>query len=182
MIKVTSGKFRGRGVDSPPRSRDVRPTTAVMRESIFNKFQHHVPECRFLDLFAGSGIMALEALSRGASFALAVDLSTEQCRTMRMNYATIGLTEAEAKVVPYDAKSLTAMPCREEAFDIIFIDPPYGFKHLVTVVNNCIQNGWVKPDGLLIVEHGSRDPDLEGFTRKDHGDTSLSYRILTDGK
>ncbi len=180
MIKVTSGKFRGRGVDSPPRSREVRPTTALMRESIFNKFQCRLPECRFLDLFAGSGIMGLEALSRGAAFVLAIDLSTEQCRAIRKNYAAVGLTETEAKVVPYDAKSLIAMPCREEAFDLIFIDPPYGFKKLPAIVEDCIRNGWVKPDGVLIVEHGSRDPDLEGFTRKNYGDTSLSFRMMAD--
>ncbi|MCE3234251.1 MAG: methyltransferase [Vampirovibrio sp.] len=180
MIRVTSGKFRGRGVDSPPRSREVRPTTSLMRESIFNKYQHHLPGCRFLDLFAGSGIMGLEALSREAAFVLAIEADTDQCRAIRKNYAAIGLSEAEAKIVPYDARKLMANACREEAFDIVFMDPPYAYKHLSSLVNDCIRNGWIKPNGIIVVEHGSRDPDLEGFVRKNYGDTSLSFRQLSE--
>lgn len=124
--------------------------------------------------------MGLEALSRGAAFVLAIEADTEQCRTIRKNYATLGLTETEAKIVPYDARKLMANACREEAFDIVFMDPPYGYKHLPTLVDNCILNGWIKPHGILIVEHGSRDPDLAGFVRKNYGDTSLSFRQMQD--
>lgn len=179
MIRVTSGKFRGRSVDSPPRSKQIRPTTSLMRESIFNKFQMDLPGCRFLDLFAGSGIMALEALSRGADFVLAIEMDQEQCRVIRKNFAHIGLTEKEVKVVPYDAKALMQKSCREEAFDFIFMDPPYGFKDLPLLVALCRDNGWLKPEGILIVEHGSRDPELPGFTRKLYGDTAISIGLPT---
>lgn len=181
MIRVTSGKYHGRGVESPPRSKDIRPTTAVMRERLFNRFQAALPGCRFLDLFAGSGIMGLEALSRGASFVLAVDLDADQCRVIQKNYAAIGISPAQAKVIAYHSRKLVARACREENFDIIFIDPPYGFRHLDELVAHCQQNGWLKPGGILIVEHGNRDPDLPGFTRQDYGDTSLSYRISDNG-
>lgn len=179
MIKVTSGKYRGRGIESPPRSKDIRPTTSLIRESIFNKFQAHIPGCRFLDLFAGSGIMGIEALSRGAEFVLAVEGDATQCRAIRKNYATLSIPEAEGKVIPYDVKQLLAMPCREEAFDMIFMDPPYGFRDLPKLVETCLQNGWLKPNGIFIVEHGSRDPNLDGFTRKDYGDTSISIYIAS---
>jgi 16S rRNA (guanine966-N2)-methyltransferase len=174
MIRVSSGKHKGRSVDSPPRGKQIRPTTSLMRESIFNKFQMRLPNCRFLDLFAGSGIMSLEALSRGAAFALAIELDPDQCRVIRKNFAHIGLTEQEVKVVPCDAKGLMQKVCKEEAFDLVFMDPPYGFKALPTLVTLCQSNGWLKPDGVIIVEHGSRDPELVGFTRKLYGDTAIS--------
>jgi 16S rRNA (guanine966-N2)-methyltransferase len=145
-----------------------------MRESIFNKLQMRLPDCRFLDLFAGSGIMSLEALSRGAAFVLAIELDPAQCRVIRKNFANIGLTEQEVKVVPCDARGLMRKVCREEAFDLVFMDPPYGFSELPLLVALCQSNGWLKPDGVIIVEHGSRDPELLGFTRKLYGDTAIS--------
>ncbi len=174
MIRVTSGKYRGRSVDSPSRNKQIRPTTSLMRESIFNKLQMQLPGCRFLDLFAGSGIMGLEALSRGADFVLAIEQDAEQCRIIRKNFAHIGLTDREIKVVPCDALGLMNKPCREEPFDFIFADPPYGFKALPELVAQCQKNGWLKPGGVMIVEHGSRDEPLEGFTRKVYGDTAIS--------
>src|SRR5205085_2483078 len=103
-----------------------------------------------------------------------IDQNAEQCKAIRKNYTRLGVTEQQAKVIPYDARLLVSKPCREEAFDIIFIDPPYGFKKLEMMVQATIDNGWIKPEGILIVEHGSRDPSLEHFIRKNYGDTSLS--------
>ncbi|WP_373531640.1 16S rRNA (guanine(966)-N(2))-methyltransferase RsmD [Vampirovibrio sp.] len=181
MIRVSSGKYRGRSVDSPPRSKQIRPTTSLMRESLFNKFQMQLPGCRFLDLFAGSGIMSLEALSRGAAFVLAIEMDTDQCRVIRKNFAHIGLTEAEVKVVPCDAQGLMKKQCRQEPFDFVFMDPPYGFKALPELVTLCYNNGWLKPGGVIIVEHGTRDPELVGFTRKLYGDTAISIKAFETG-
>lgn len=167
-------------MDSPPRSKDIRPTTAVMRESIFSRFQFDLPDSRFLDLFAGSGIMGLEALSRGAQFVLSVEADADQCKIMRRNFETIGISDEELKVANQDVLRLLANPCRKEAFDFIFMDPPYGFRDLTGLVDACINQGWVKPDGVLIVEHGIRDVDLPGFTRKNYGDTSISTLLLSD--
>ena len=167
-------------MDSPPRSKEIRPTAAVMRESIFNRFQFDIPGSRFLDLFAGSGIMGLEALSRGAAFVLSIDSDAEQCKVMRKNFETIGIRENELKVAAQDVVKLLRSPCRKDAFDIVFMDPPYGFSDLSGLVSTCIDNGWVKPTGVLIVEHGIRDEDLPGFTRKNYGDTSISTLLLAE--
>jgi 16S rRNA (guanine966-N2)-methyltransferase len=180
LIRVTSGKYRGRSVDSPPRSKEIRPTAAVMRESIFSRFQFDLPGSRFLDLFAGSGIMGLEALSRGADFVLAIEGDAVQCKVIRRNLEAIGIREDQLKVSANDVVKLLASPCRKEAFDFVFMDPPYGFADLAGLVTACIDHGWVKPDGVLIVEHGVRDEDLPGFTRKDYGDTSISTRLLAE--
>jgi 16S rRNA (guanine966-N2)-methyltransferase len=167
-------------VDSPPRSKQVRPTTGMMRESVFSRFQFDLPNSRFLDLFAGSGIMGLEALSRGAAFVLAIEADEDQCRMMRKNFDKIGLSEADIKISSNDVRRLLSQPCRKEAFDFVFMDPPYGFKDLPLIAESCMQNGWVKSDGVVIVEHGFRDPDLAGFTRKNYGESSLSIRLMRE--
>lgn len=175
MIRITGGKLLRQTIESPPRSREVRPTTSMMRESIFNRLQAQVPGCRFLDLFAGSGIMGLEALSRGASFVLAVELHPEQCRLIRKNYAKLKIPESQGKIIQFDVEKLLAKPCQEEPFDIIFMDPPYGLEKLSTLAIQCRTHGWLKPGGVLIIEHGSREPELPDFTRKIYGDSALSF-------
>lgn len=180
MIRITGGSLRGRQIDSPPRAKDIRPTTAMIRESLFSRFQSEVPGCRFLDLFAGSGIMGLEALSRGAAFVLAVEGDPQQARLIRTHYEKLGLAEESGKVIAYDVKALLAKPCREEGFDIVFLDPPYGFRNLAQLAAWLPEHGWLRPGGVTVVEHGRRDPDLPGFTRKDYGDTSISIRAGSD--
>lgn len=177
MIRITGGRFRGRSIESPPRTKDIRPTTSLMRESIFNRLQAQVPGCRFLDLFAGSGIMGIEAISRGADFVLAIDQDPRQCQLIRKNYAGLKVAEAQAKVVPCDVVGLMSKPCREAPFDVIFLDPPYGFTGLETLVAQILANGWLASDGVVMVEHGTREPDLPGFERRLFGESSLSTRL-----
>lgn len=179
MIRITGGKFRGRSVESPPRSKEIRPTTALIRESVFSSLQQKIPGCRFLDLFSGSGIMGIEAISWGADFVLAVEGDARECQMIRKSYAALGVSQTQGKIIPHEVMALIAKPCREEGFDIVFMDPPYGFARLGELVELVIANGWVNPDGVVMVEHGNRDPDLPGFTRKNFGDTSVSTRTLS---
>lgn len=176
MIRITGGQLRGRTIESPPKSRQVRPTTALIRESVFSRIQYQLPGARFLDLFAGSGIMGLEAISRGAEFVLAIELHPEQSRMIRKSYAALNIPESQGKVVQYDAQKLLLKPCVEEPFDIIFMDPPYGFEALQQLADAIIQNGWLKPEGIILIEHGNREPELLGFARKVYGDSVLSYK------
>jgi 16S rRNA (guanine966-N2)-methyltransferase len=178
MLRITGGKFRGRSIESPPRSRNVRPTTALIRESVFSRLQQRIEGLRFLDLFAGSGIMGLEALSRGAAFVLSVEGDKRQCREIQDHLRAFGLAADQAKAVPVDVTLLLAKPCREEPFDVVFLDPPYGFAALPELPALCVSNGWIRPNGLIIVEHGLRDPDLPGFTRRNYGDSSISIQEL----
>lgn len=174
MIRVISGRFRGRGIPSP-RGRQVRPTTAKIRESIFNRLQWRLPDCRFLDLFAGSGIMGLEALSRGAAFTLAVEQDRAQCRSIRNSYEAFGLTEKDAKALTAEVGSFLGQSCRETPFDLIFMDPPYGYTGLAELTQLCLENGWLNDGGVIVIEHATRDPELPGFTRAVYGDTAVSW-------
>lgn len=118
--------------------------------------------------------MGIEAVSRGAAFVLAVELHQEQCRMIRKNYAKLGVPESQGKVIHFDVEKLLSRPCQEEAFDVIFLDPPYGMEKLSQLVQQAISNGWLKPQGTIMIEHGSREPELPGFTRKIYGDSALS--------
>jgi 16S rRNA (guanine966-N2)-methyltransferase len=177
MIRVIQGKHKGRGIPSPS-GKSIRPTTALLRESIFNRFQFKIKQARFLDLFAGSGIMGLEALSRGAQFALLVERDTKQSRLIREYFASINITEEEAKIIHYCARDLIAKPCQSEPFDIIFMDPPYGFSKLSDLASRVERNGWVKPDGVILVEQSARDEYLEGFEVTLYGTTALLIKQL----
>lgn len=180
-IRVTGGQFRGRRIESPPRSKEIRPTTALMRESVFGMLQQHVVGARFLDLFSGSGIMGIEAVSRGADFVLAIEKDRREVQHIRQQYASLGVLETQGKVVAFDVVELLRRRNREAPFDVVFVDPPYGFSRLPALVQDLQANGWVCPDGVILVEHGSREPDLPGFTRRLYGDSTLSVRTLVVG-
>jgi 16S rRNA (guanine966-N2)-methyltransferase len=122
--------------------------------------------------------MGLEAISRGASFVLSIEGDKRQCREIQDHFRAFNLSPNEAKAVPVDVNTLLAKPCKEEPFDIVFIDPPYGFETLAQLPDLCIQNGWVRPNGILIVEHGIRDADIPNFSRRDYGDSSISVLVL----
>lgn len=173
MIRISQGKYKGQGVPSPP-GKSIRPTTSLIRESIFNRFQFQMKGARFLDLFAGSGIMGLEALSRMADFVLLVERDARQCKLLRRHFATLDISAEAIKIIHYCARDLVAKPCQQEPFDMIFLDPPYGFPHLSEMIKQIEAHGWLTPDGALIVEQSSREAPLEGFDSiKNFGDTDI---------
>ena len=185
MIRIIGGKYKGRTLESPRRSQEVRPTTSITRESVFNRFQQELPGARFLDLFAGSGVMGIEALSRGAESVLIVEKDPAHCRLIRRNYEKIGIPIAEPRehkeapnlLLCTDVARLVARPCQSAPFDVVFADPPYGWPDLPGLVANLETNHWLTENAVLIIEHGCREPDLPGgFERKTFGISSLSSK------
>lgn len=180
MIRITGGKLRGRQVPSP-RGRDtVRPTTAMMRESLFSRLQGRLGGARFLDLFTGSGVVGLEAFSRGASFVLATDRDADQCRVIRQQCGVFKISDDQVCVVQTDSRKLIGQPNRKEGFDIVFMDPPYGFKHWSELIGNLERNGWLNADAILVAEHGNAETtELEalGFSSRQYGETTISVKF-----
>src|ERR1700680_4514875 len=126
-MRVVGGRLKGRNLVSPA-SRDIRPTAARLRESVFNILVHAyedpIQDARVLDLFAGTGALGIEAVSRGAAFALFVDNGTEARALLRNNVEALGLGGV-TKVSRPDATTLApAHPV--EPFSLVFLDPPYG--------------------------------------------------------
>lgn len=174
MIRITGGQYRGRQILSP-KSDNVRPTTGRVRESLFSQLQPWLTGARFMDCFAGSGLMGLEALSRGASFVLAVEQDSATLRLIRRNYQELDISLEHYKLLGTPVEKLIARPCREQPFDIIYLDPPYGTVELQPLVDNLKVHDWLAPNGWIIVEHGDRDSALEEATRKIYGETALSF-------
>ncbi|HEX7775924.1 MAG TPA: RsmD family RNA methyltransferase, partial [Parvibaculum sp.] len=130
-MRVVGGLHRGRAIAAPP-GQLVRPTSDRVRESLFNILAHHdfgtfdLEGARVLDLFAGTGALGIEAISRGASFALFVDDAAEARAAIRENMEALGLT-GNAKLYKRDATALGPRPGSVgPAFSLLFADPPYG--------------------------------------------------------
>lgn len=141
-----------------------------MRETIFNVLTHRLAGrlegARVLDLFAGSGALGFEALSRGASFAEFVELSAQARAAIARNAATLGVGNA-VRVARRDATRLG--PCDATPFDLIFADPPYGRGLGHRAIANARAGGWLASDALAVLEEaaGAHDAGLDGFERLD---------------
>lgn len=131
---------------------DTRPTTDRIKETLFNILQNEVPGSRFLDLFAGSGGIGIEALSRGAEAAVFVEQNRRAADCIRENLRTTRL-EAEGTVMVCDAvTALHRMEERQEPFDLVFMDPPYGRDLELDVLSYLSTSRLITPDTLIIVE------------------------------
>jgi 16S rRNA (guanine966-N2)-methyltransferase len=153
-LRVVAGEARGRKLVAPA---DVRPTTERVREAVFSMLAPRIAEASVLDLFAGSGAMAIEALSRGAAHAVLVDRSPSSAAACRANLDTTGLAD-RARVIDRPAEVLLATdPPREAPFDVVFCDPPYEMPgiELLGVVEALARPGWVAADGVVVVERPS---------------------------
>ncbi len=166
-MRVIAGTCRSLPLKTVP-GRDTRPTTDRIKETLFNMMQTWVPDSRFLDLFAGSGAIGIEALSRGAAFACFADNSRKAARVTEENLAFTRLTD-RARVLTMDAEAAIAVLEREEPFDIVFMDPPYRQGLERVVLERLCGAGCVHRGTLYIVE-AALETDLDwvyelGYTR-----------------
>lgn len=123
-MRVIAGKARRLPLKTLP-GPDTRPTTDRIKETLFNILQPELPDCRFLDLYSGSGAIGIEALSRGASYAVFVEKNPRACACIRENLAFTKLVE-DGKLLTMDVLQALRSLEGQEAFDCIFMDPPYG--------------------------------------------------------
>jgi len=182
-LRIVGGKFKGHSLAAPA-GQATRPTTDRVRESIFNILAHGIDGfdlegARVLDLFAGTGALGLEAISRGARFCQFVDDSAEARGVIRRNADSLGVIGL-VKIWRRDATKLG--PCAPQPrFDLVFADPPYGKGLGEKALAAARNGGWLRPNALCIVEETSAaafDAGV-GFTLVDertYGDTVI--RIL----
>ena len=146
-LRIIGGLFKGRTLTAPKSSR-TRPTQGMLREALFNICQHQVQGARFLDLFAGSGAMGLEALSRGALHATFIERDRQALSALRENIALLQVA-SQTTVMGYDAtKSLKHL---KDPFDLIYIDPPYDRSASVEI-EALLSFNLLKPEGWLFLE------------------------------
>jgi 16S rRNA (guanine966-N2)-methyltransferase len=180
-MRIVGGRLRGRPLTGP-RTNAVRPTSDRLRESLFNILAHAyddpVAGARVLDLFAGTGALGLEALSRGAAHALFVDDSAEGRGLLRANIDALGLGGV-TKVFRRDATRLG--PCHPNApFGLVFCDPPYGKGLADAALASARDGGWLTPDALAVVEEAAGAPfempaGFELIETRDYGETTVRF-------
>jgi 16S rRNA (guanine966-N2)-methyltransferase len=180
-MRVVGGRLKGRNIASPA-SRDIRPTADRLRESVFNILVHAyddpLPGARVLDLFAGTGALGIEAVSRGAAFALFVDNGAEARALLRNNVEALALGGV-TKVYRRDATDLgPAHPM--EPFSLVFLDPPYGKGLAEKALASLRDGGWLTAGALLVVEEAKTAAFAapEGFAeqeRRAYDDTEFVF-------
>jgi len=172
-LRIVSGRWRGRTLVRPADPR-VRPTADRVREAWMSILQHDIPDARVLDLFAGSGALGLEALSRGAAFVDFVEISSRSLDALRRNVETLQAT-GETRVHRGDALRFIER-LDAGAYDMAFADPPYRLGLAVQVAARWVD---VPFASVLAVEHDVRESLPEGATRRAYGDTVIT--IYRDG-
>ncbi|OPY57367.1 MAG: Ribosomal RNA small subunit methyltransferase D [Pelotomaculum sp. PtaU1.Bin035] len=188
ILRVIAGIAKKRQLKSP-RGVEVRPTSGRVKEALFNILGPLVEGSNFLDLFAGTGNVGIEALSRGAERTVFVEKSVKNVRIIKENLDITGL-EANARLVCLSVNQALPLLGREGLeYDLIFIDPPYHKDLVSDTLNGIVKNGLLKPGGTVVIESGEKDLLPRGtvflrlFRQEKYGDTFLSfYHELTAGE
>lgn len=183
-MRIVGGEFRGRTL-ATPRDDAIRPTTDRTREALFNVLEHRYPGklegARVLDLFAGTGALGLEALSRGASFALFVEEAAAARALIRTNVEAMGL-QGRSKIFRRDATRLgevgTMLP-----FDLVLADPPYGKGLGEAALSAAIAGGWLVAGALIVVEEAAASPfapprGLTLIDRREYGTSCATFASI----
>ena len=179
-LKILGGEFGGRLLKAPKGSQ-TRPTTSMLRKAVFDILQPKIQGAVFLDLFAGSGAMGIEALSRGASRAIFIDSHREAIRALKENLSLLKI-ESKAHIIQNDVfKGLTKLQEMNILSDIVYADPPYDqskiYTHLLTFFD---EHTLIKPGGALFIESPAPSPlhetslkQLKALPVRKYGNTEL---------
>jgi 16S rRNA (guanine966-N2)-methyltransferase len=180
-MRIVGGRLRGRAL-AVPRSQAIRPTADRLREALFNILVHGcgdpVTGARVLDLFAGTGALGLEALSRGADFALFIDDAAAARALIRENVAALGLGGV-SRIFRRDATRLGDAP-RLAPFSLVFLDPPYGRALAQSALASAQAGGWIAPGALIVVEEAAKaafaaPAGMEELDRRTYDDSELIF-------
>lgn len=162
-MRIVAGSARSRTLLTPP-GRDTRPTLDRVRENLFNMLQFNCPDARVLDLFAGSGALSMEAISRGAQSAVLVDISASAHKVQIQNAQNLGFAE-QCRILHMDWKKALALLSDEQAaFDLVFLDPPYKLTDLTEVTQTMAESHLIHEETLVIVEHDFKE-QVKVFSR-----------------
>ncbi|MBK7860747.1 MAG: 16S rRNA (guanine(966)-N(2))-methyltransferase RsmD [Archangiaceae bacterium] len=168
-MRIIAGSAKGRALQGPGNSKDVRPTADRVRETVFNVLGQWLDGCRVLDLFSGTGALGLEALSRGAQSATLVDVDLSWAKK---NAAALGF--APVFIEQPALRALAMLQKRGEKFDLVFSDPPYALEAGSAVLEAA--RPLLNPDGRVVLEHGKREsvPEEGRVDQRRFGDTVVS--------
>jgi 16S rRNA (guanine966-N2)-methyltransferase len=177
-MRVIAGKYKGR-VLKGPKHEGLRPTAERVKEALFNILGTRIINADLLDLFAGTGAIGIEALSRGANSVVFADSNRLSIKLLNENLKILN-TDDRFRVLHASAdRNINTLASRQLRFDLIFLDPPFDEGLLPDTVKGIIGLDLLKEDGILIVEHPRKQvvdfPGLTGFLTRNYGDISLSF-------
>ncbi len=185
-MRVVAGRFRGRALVAPD-DMSIRPTSDRVRESVFNILAHGVEDftltgARVIDLFAGTGALGIEAVSRGAAFCLFVEEAAEARALIRRNVEALGLT-GETRIFRRDATDLGPAG-NMEPYGLAFLDPPYGKGLGEKALVGLVDGNWLKPGAICVLEEKaglalSLPSGLEQLDSRSWGETEVRFLRLT---
>jgi 16S rRNA (guanine966-N2)-methyltransferase len=187
VTRIIAGEHGGRRLTAPPGAQ-TRPTSDRVREAFFSTLttMTDLDGARFADLYAGSGAVGLEAISRGAAFTLLVEADAKAARTIRENTGVLRVGPA-ARLITGTVAEVLAAPPEDGPYDVIFADPPYALPddELAEVQVALVTNGWLAPDAVVVLERSTRTAVrgtpmtwVDGITAdrsKRYGETTLWY-------
>ena len=179
-MRVIGGNTRGRRLKAP-KGQITRPTAARVKESLFNILPHDLSGARVLDLFAGTGNLTIEALSRGAAAATLVDSSFEAGKTIRENLRRLHLADRTRVWIMPAARALRLLARHGDSFDVIFLDPPYDRQWIDRTLQIIAQERLLRESGTVIAEHSIREdvePSYDSLALHDqrrYGSTLISF-------
>jgi 16S rRNA (guanine966-N2)-methyltransferase len=187
-MRIVGGRLRGRALVTPRDSR-VRPTSDRVREAIFNILAHNdfgvdfrLDEARVLDLFAGTGALGCEALSRGAKFCLFVDSDADSRGLVRQNVEALGLTGV-SKIWKRDATALGPMPANANGpYGLVFADAPYRLGLTQRALVSARDGGWLAPGAVIVAETAADEPaitatEFETVSERSYGETRAVFLV-----
>ncbi len=181
-MRIISGRFKGRRLTAPA-GMDIRPTADRIKESIFNILGQRIRNTTVLDLFAGTGALGIEALSRGAAFAVFVDQSNTALSVIRHNVRHLDV-EDRIRIIRWNIKrNLNCLLSMKRKFDLVFMDPPYEKDSVSPALANLISCGALSPHGNIVIEHGVREPvdvdfgALSLVDQRNFGKTLVSFMV-----
>jgi 16S rRNA (guanine966-N2)-methyltransferase len=186
-MRIVAGRFRGRAIATPTHAPDshssLRPTSDRVREAVFNILAHGIGDfsltgARVIDLFAGTGALGLEALSRGAAYCLFIDTDTEARALIRRNVEAFGLT-GESKIFRRDATDLGSAGPRD-VVTLAFLDPPYDQGLADIALASLTGGGWLAPGAVVVIEERAGNVvalpvGLTEVDRRSYGDTQVIF-------
>lgn len=179
-LRIIGGSLKGRRLSAPP-GRHTRPTGSRVREAIFNIMAPMLPEAAVLDLFAGSGALALEAISRGARRAVCIDNNHAAVRVIQQNIDACRVS-AHVRIIQWDARrNLHCLNPGTDRFHLVFMDPPYAEGLVPKALAHLVSAGALHGGARIVVEHDVREPlvdlpeDLAGYDQRAYGKTLVSF-------
>ena len=183
-MRIIAGEMRSRKLKAPE-GMDTRPTADRVKEALFSIIQGRLCGTRVLDLYAGSGALALEALSRGAESAVLVDCAARACQAIAENIGALGCQSRARLLRMKDTAALASLEAQGEGFDLIFLDPPYRMD-TAPVCRAILGAGLLRPGGMIVIEHSRETPPridgpLVQTDHREYGAAGLSFYQLGVG-